>query len=80
MACQSRTVASLIHLEATAIHVILAGRPVKNFAVYLSPSLPPIGADLTVCFGCGLPVLMAGDLKAKHVQLAAEHETGETIT
>jgi len=26
-----------------------------------------IGADLTACFGGGLPVLMAGDLDAKHV-------------
>ena len=27
-----------------------------------------IGADLTACFGGGLPVLMAGDLNAKHVE------------
>jgi hypothetical protein len=26
-----------------------------------------IGAELTACFGGGLPVLMAGDLNAKHV-------------
>ena len=26
-----------------------------------------IGADLDVCFGDGLPVLMACDLKTKHV-------------
>jgi hypothetical protein len=26
-----------------------------------------IGADLTACFGVGLPVLMAGDLNAKDV-------------
>ena len=33
---------------------------------YLSPSRPLIGEDLTACFGGGLPVLMAGDLNAKH--------------
>jgi endonuclease/exonuclease/phosphatase family metal-dependent hydrolase len=57
----------MTHLEATAVQVTLAGRPVKNLAAYLSPSLPLIGADLTACFGGGLPVLMAGDLNAKHV-------------
>jgi hypothetical protein len=45
----------------------LAGRPVKILAAYLSPSRPLIGADLTVCFGWGLPVPMAGDLNVKHV-------------
>jgi hypothetical protein len=45
----------------------MAGRPVKILAVYRSPSGPLIGADLTACFGGGLPVLMAGDLNAKHV-------------
>jgi hypothetical protein len=54
-------------LEATAIQVILAGKPVKILAAYLSPSRPLIGADLTACFGGGSPVLMAGDLNAKHV-------------
>jgi hypothetical protein len=54
-------------LEATAIQVILAGRPVKILTVYLSPSRPLIGEDLTACFGGGLPVLMTGDLSAKHV-------------
>jgi hypothetical protein len=57
----------LIHLEATAIQVTLAGRPVKILAAYLSPSRPLIGADLNACFGGGLPVLMAGNLNAKHV-------------
>jgi endonuclease/exonuclease/phosphatase (EEP) superfamily protein YafD len=51
-------------LEATAIQVILAGKPVKIPAAYFSPSLPLIGADLTACFGGGAPVLMAGDLNA----------------
>jgi hypothetical protein len=60
-------VSDLTHLEATAIQVILAVRPVKILAAYLSPSRPLIGEDLTARFGGGLPVLMAGDLNAKHV-------------
>jgi exonuclease III len=60
-------VPGLTHLEATAIQIMLAGRPVKILAAYLSPSRPLIGADLDACFGGGLPVLLAGDLNAKHV-------------
>jgi hypothetical protein len=40
---------------------------VKILAAYLSLSRPLIGADLTVCFGGGLPVLMAGDFNDKHM-------------
>jgi len=54
-------------LEETAIKIMLAGGRVKVLAAYLSPSRPLIGADLDSCFGGGLPVLMAGDLNAKHV-------------
>jgi len=57
----------MTHLEAIAIQVILAGKPVKILAAYLSSSRPMIGADLTACFGAGLPVLMAGDLKATNM-------------
>ena len=39
----------------------------KIRAVYLSPSRPLIGANLTACFGRRLPVLIASDLNAKHV-------------
>jgi len=60
-------VPGLTHLEATAIQVTLAGKPVLIIAAYLSTSRPLIGADLTTCFGGGMPVLMAGDLNAKHV-------------
>ena len=60
-------VPGLTHLEATTIHVTLAGRPVVVLAAYLSPTRPLIGAELSACFGVGLPVLMAGDLNAKHV-------------
>jgi hypothetical protein len=56
----------LTHFEATAVQVTLAGRTAKILAAYLSPSRPLIGADLTDCFGGGLPVLMAGDINAKH--------------
>jgi hypothetical protein len=63
----SEPVTGLTHLEATAFQVTLAGRPVKIFSVYLSPSRPLIGADLTACFGRGIPVIMAGYLNAKHV-------------
>jgi hypothetical protein len=54
-------------MEATAIRVTMAGKPVKNLAAYLSPSRPMIGADLTACFVGRLPVLIADDLNAKHV-------------
>jgi hypothetical protein len=60
-------VPGLTHLEATAIQVTLAGKLVIVLAAYLSPSRPLIRADLTACFGGALPILMAGDLKAKHV-------------
>jgi hypothetical protein len=57
----------LTHLEATAIQFRVAGRPVTILAVNLSPSRSLVGADLTACFGGGLPVLIAGELNAKHV-------------
>jgi hypothetical protein len=60
-------VPGVTHLEATAIQVTMASKVGKPLAVYLSPSCPLIGADLTACFGGGLPVLMDGDLIAKHV-------------
>jgi hypothetical protein len=43
----------LTQLEATAIQVVLAGRPVKILAVYLSPSRSLIGAELYACLGGG---------------------------
>jgi hypothetical protein len=54
-------------MQATAIQITMVGKPVKILAAYPSPSRPLIGADLTACFGGGLPVLMAGDLNSKHV-------------
>ena len=63
----SAPVRGMAHLERTAIQVILPGKPVTVLAAYLSPSRPLIGADLTACFGGGLPVLLVGDLNDKHV-------------
>jgi hypothetical protein len=51
----------------TAIQIMLAPKPVINLVAYLSPFRPVIGADLDACFGGWLPVLLAGDLNAKHV-------------
>jgi hypothetical protein len=56
-----------IQLEAIAIQVVLAGRPVKILAVYLTQSRPLISADMDAYSGGGLPGLMAGDLGAKHL-------------
>jgi hypothetical protein len=47
---------------------MLATKPVKILAVNLSPTRPIIVSDLPACLGGGLPVLMAGDLNAKHVE------------
>jgi hypothetical protein len=60
-------VQGLEHLEATTFPVMLASKPVKILALYLSPSRPLIASDLSECLGGGLPVLMAGDLNSKHV-------------
>jgi hypothetical protein len=42
-------------------------RHTKILAVYLSPCRPLIKSDLAACLSGGIPVLMAGDLNAKHV-------------
>jgi hypothetical protein len=60
-------VLGLTQLEATAIHTMLASGSLKILAVYLSPSRPIVESDLSACFGGVFPVLMAGDLNAKHV-------------
>ena len=60
-------VLGLNHFKATAIQVTLAGTPVLVLAASLSPSRPLTGEDLSTFFGRGLPVLMPGDLNAKHV-------------
>jgi hypothetical protein len=60
-------VSGLQHLETTAIHLVLAARPVKIVAAYISPTRPLIDSDLAECLSGGFPVLMASDLKAKHM-------------
>jgi hypothetical protein len=59
-------VSRLQHLEATAIHLVLATRPVKLVSAYLSPTRHLMESELTVCLSGGIPVLMAGDLNANH--------------
>jgi hypothetical protein len=59
-------VSGLRHLKATAIHLVSANRLVKIVAAYLSPTRPLTESNLNECLSRGLPVLMAGDLNAKH--------------
>jgi hypothetical protein len=59
-------VSGLQYPEATAIHLVLATRPVKLVSAYLAPTRPLIESDLTECQSGGIPVVMAGDLNAKH--------------
>ena len=61
-------VQGLEHLEATAIQVMMANKPVEILAAYLFRTRPLIASDLSACLGDGLPVLIAGDPNAKHVQ------------
>ena len=58
----------LRHLETIAIQTTLPGRPVKIQVVCLSHSRPIIKRDPSLCLNGRLPVLIAGDLKAKHVE------------
>jgi hypothetical protein len=39
---------------------------VKLVSAYLAPTPPLIESDLTECLSGGIPVLMAGDINAKH--------------
>jgi hypothetical protein len=59
-------VSGLQYLQATAIHLVLATRPVKLVSTYLPPTRPLIETDLTECLSGGIPVRIAGDLNAKH--------------
>jgi hypothetical protein len=74
-------VPGLTQLEATAVQVTLLGRPVKILAAYLSRSRPLIGADLTACFGGGLPVLNSRPTQRQTsgLELPADHETGKFL-
>jgi hypothetical protein len=75
-------VPGLTHLEATAVQVILAGRPMKFLAAYLTPSRPLIGEELTACFGGGIadPDGWRPQRQTRGLELAADHETGGTLT
>ena len=68
IAHHSVPISGLTHLEASAIQVTMAGKPLKNIAAFLSPSYPLIGAELSACSGGRMPVLTAGDLNAKHME------------
>jgi hypothetical protein len=68
-------VPGLTYMEATAMQVTMAGRPVEILAVYLSPSRPLIGSDFTACFSGELPVLTAGDLNVKHADYNSQITT-----
>jgi hypothetical protein len=59
-------VSGLQYLEANAIHLVLATRPVKLVSAYHAPTRPLIESDMTECVSRGIHVLMAGDLNAKH--------------
>jgi hypothetical protein len=48
---------ALRHLQATAIHVILASRPVKVLAMYVSPSRPQLNLTLLLAFVASFPSL-----------------------
>jgi hypothetical protein len=45
---------------------VLASRPVKIVATYLSTTRPLIDFDLTARLSGGLPIIMADDLNSKH--------------
>jgi hypothetical protein len=68
-------VAGLQHLEASAIHLVLATRPVKLAAAYLSPTRPLIESDLSECLSGVFPILLAGDLSAKHADWSSRLTT-----
>jgi hypothetical protein len=48
---------------------MLASIPVVILAVYFLPSQPLNELDISASLGDGLPILMEGDLNAKHVDL-----------
>jgi hypothetical protein len=55
----------LQHLEANVTHLLLATRPVKIVAAYISPTQPLIGSNLSECQSGGFSVLMTGDVNTK---------------
>ena len=59
-------VSNLRQMEPTAICVNIGGRPVKLVAVNLSSLRYLLDVDLLECISRGTPVLLAGNLNAKH--------------
>jgi hypothetical protein len=73
-------VLGLTQLEASAIHIMLASGPLQILAVYLLPSRPIVGWDLSACFGGQFPVLMAVELNSKHIDRNSRMTTTEAIS
>jgi exonuclease III len=71
-------VSGLRHLEATAIHLVLANRPVKFVAAYLSPTRPLIESDLNECLSGGSPRLDGGrsQREAHGLEFSVDHDQG----
>jgi len=61
-------VQALTHTEATATQIMFVNRRMKILASFTSPSCSMIMEDLAACLDGGLPVLLSGDLYAKHVE------------
>jgi hypothetical protein len=58
-------VLGLQYLEATAIHLVLATRPVKPVSAYLLSTRHSIESNLNESLSGGIPFLMAGDINMK---------------
>jgi exonuclease III len=69
----------LNQLEATAVHIMLASGPIKILAVYISPSRPIVGSQLSACSGGGFPALRAGGPKCQacRLEFSADHDQGQ---
>ena len=73
-------VPGLTHLEATALQLTLAVRPVKILAAHLSSYLPLIVADLTTCFGGIAGHYGRRTQRQTHgLELEPDHETGKFL-
>jgi hypothetical protein len=54
-------VSELQYLEATAVHLVLATRPVNHLSSYFAPTRPLIESVLNEYPSGGIPVIIAGD-------------------
>ena len=71
----SAQVSNLRQMEPTVICVNIGGRPVQLVEAYLSPLRSPVDADLLECISGRKPVLLAGDLNAKHKDWNSRHNS-----